>query len=41
MTNLVEGTSCLVAARELQKILQILHKDDLSPTVISAHFIPI
>jgi hypothetical protein len=31
-------TCCLVAARELQKTLQMLHQDDVSPVVISAHF---
>jgi hypothetical protein len=31
-------TCCLVVARELQKTLQMLHQDDLSPAVISVHF---
>jgi hypothetical protein len=27
-----------MVVRELQKTLQILHEDDLSPTIIIAHF---
>jgi hypothetical protein len=38
MTNLWELHKLFGVARELQKTPEMLHQDDLSPTIISARF---